>query len=605
MACSPQITPIGARDESVSPSPAGREPGGGKTFAVGLDAGGTYTDAVLVEWPGGRVVGQAKALTTPQDLSLGIASALDQLDSLSLHSVRLVALATTLATNAIVEKKGGRVGLLLSGYDPKTLAQFNLLGHLPVVARHSLRGRLGEEGRELEPIDPEEVRTALVQMQGQVEALAISGYFSVRNSAHEQQIRAIARDMGSWPIVCGYELTSRLDAVKRAVTAALNARLLPLLRDLLESLENCLRQRGITAPVWMMSGEGRLMAAADVRQRPVETILSGPAASVVAARLTSGRSEAIVIDMGGTTSDIAVLRGGQPGLSPDGALVGGWPTHVNAVDIRTCGLGGDSHIQLFSGRLKIGPRRACPVCLAATEHAQMLRQLRRLASLVETRLMREPEERFPVSLADFIVQVRPAQGLQLGWQERAVLGLLSEGPVPLLDVFDRLDASHLHVQGVDQLEERGLIQRIGLTPTDLLHAEGTYLAWNEEAARLASEIVARQMGLSVKALCDTIREQIVDQLAFEVLGRLLQNEMAGDGTAGLDSYLLRRALDGQTGGAPMQCRIDLRDPLVGLGAPARSYLPRLAEKLHTEYICPPYAEVGVALGTVLAGLDKD
>ena len=443
-------------------------------------------------------------------------------------------------------------------------------------------------------------------MQGKAEALAISGYFSVRNSAHEQPIRAMACDMGAWPTVCGYELTSRLDAVKRAVTAALNARLLPVLRDLLESLQACLQQRGISAPVWMMSGEGRLMAAADVRQRPVETILSGPAASVVAARMSAGQPDT-------RSSSTWVARpaisrccaGGQPGLSAEGAMVGGWPTHVNAVDIRTCGLGGDSHIQLFSGRLKIGPRRACPVCLAAIEHGEMIRQLRRLSTLVETRLKREPEELLPVSLADFIVQVRPVQGLQLNWQERAVLGLLREGPVPLLDVFDRLDASHLHVQGVDQLEERGLIQRIGLTPTDLLHAEGTYLAWNEEAASLAAHVVARQMGLSVKELCDTIREQIVDQLAFEVMGRLLKDEMAGDGTARLDSYLLRRALGAPEPGAPMRCRIELRDPLVGLGAPARSYLPRLAEKFHTEYVCPPYAEVGVALGAVLAGLPQD
>ena len=566
------------------------------SLALGIDAGGTYTDAVLVELPAGDVVAQAKALTTPDDLSVGIAHALDRLSVPDKQSIHSVSLATTLATNAIVEQKGGRVGLLLMGYNRKMLAQFNLLGNLPVVERRSLKGRLDERGRELEALDEDEVRDVLRQMQGKIEALAVSGYFSVSNPIHEQQVKALASDVLSVPVVCGHELTSRLDAVKRAVTAALNVRLLPVLSTLLDALESCLRERGIVAPVLMMGGEGRLLTASEARQRPVETILSGPAASVVAARLTTGMS-GIVIDMGGTTSDIAVLRDGNPGLSPDGALVGGWPTSVNAVDVRTCGLGGDSHIQSVGSRLKIGPRRSCPVCRAAVEHEQIMEHLRRFHVL-----SRNVQKSFPVSLADFVVQSRPAVGLQLNWQERAVLDQVRDGPAPLLDIFDRMDGSHLHVQGINQLEERGLVHRIGLTPTDLLHAQGKYMEWNEEAACIATEVVARQLGLSAVELCDRIQEQMIDQLAIEIMGRLLKDENVPDGTTGWDSYLLRRALDGQDTASPVQCRIALKDPLVGLGAPVATFLPRLAEKLNTSYVCPPYAEVGVALGTVLGQL---
>ena len=573
------------------------DPHASSSLALGIDAGGTYTDAVLVELPAGDVVAQAKALTTPDDLSVGIAHALDRLTVPDKQAIHSVSLATTLATNAIVEQKGGRVGLLLMGYNRKMLAQFNLLGNLPVVERRSLKGRLDEQGRELEALDEDEVRDVLRQMQGKIEALAVSGYFSVSNPIHEQQVKALASDVLSVPVVCGHELTSRLDAVKRAVTAALNVRLLPVLSTLLDALESCLRERGIVAPVLMMGGEGRLLTASEARQRPVETILSGPAASVVAARLTTGVSEGIVIDMGGTTSDIAVLRDGHPGLSPDGALVGGWPTSVNAVDVRTCGLGGDSHIQSVGSRLKIGPRRSCPVCRAAVEHEQIMEHLRRFHVL-----SRNVQKSFPVSLADFVVQSRPAVGLQLNWQERAVLDQVRDGPAPLLDIFDRMDGSHLHVQGINQLEERGVVQRIGLTPTDLLHAQGKYTEWNEAAARIATEVVARQLELEPFELCDRIQEQVIDQLAVEIMGRLLNHENVPAGTTGWDSYLLRRALDGQDVVSPVQCRIALKDPLVGLGAPAATYLPRLAEKLNTSYVCPPHAEVGVALGTVLGQL---
>ncbi len=486
------------------------------------------------------------------------------------------------------------MGLLLLGYDPKALAQFNLIGHLPVAAQASLRGRLDGDGHELEPLDEAEVRSALGQMQGAVDALAVSGYFSVRNPAHEQRVRDLAAEVCPVPVVCGHEMTSRLDAVKRAVTTALNARLLPIIQTLVQALEPVLTARGITAPISMMSGDGRLLPLAEVRRRPVETILSGPAASVVAARVATGLSRAVVIDMGGTTSDIAVLRDGHPGISPDGASVGGWPTAVNAVDVRTCGLGGDSHIQLVSERLRIGPRRVTPICLAAAQHPEILVHLRRLDTLSRVR-----RDGFPVSLGDFVVQVRPAAGLRLNWQERAVLGVLAEGPAPVVDILDRMDSTHIHVQGIDQLEERGIVQRVGLTPTDLLHVRGTFVAWDTTAARLATQCVARQLSLDSDGLCRRVEEQIVDSLAVEVMARLLKDAAIGAGPTGWDSYLLQRALDGEDPTAAIGCRIALKDPLVGLGAPASSFLPRLAEKLNTGYVCPPHAEVGVALGTVL------
>ena len=563
--------------------------------ALGIDAGGTYTDAVLVA--GGRVLAQAKALTTPLDLADGIAAALDALRLPAGCHIASVALATTLATNAIVEGRGGRVGLLLLGYDPKALAQFNLIGRLPVAAQASVRGRLDGDGRELEAVDEAEVRAALGKMRGEVDALAVSGYFSVRNPAHEQRVRDLAAEVCPVPVVCGHEMTSRLDAVKRAVTTALNARLLPIIQTLVEALEPVLAARGITAPISMMSGDGRLLSLAEVRRRPVETILSGPAASVVAARATTGLARAVVIDMGGTTSDIAVLRDGRPGVSPDGASVGGWPTAVNAVDVRTCGLGGDSHIQLISERLRIGPRRVTPVCLAATQHPEIVPHLRRLDTRSRVRW-----DGFPASLADFVVQVRPASGLRLDWQERAVLEALGEGPAPVVDILDRLDSTHIHVQGIDQLEARGIVRRVGLTPTDLLHVRGTFTAWDVEAARLATQTVARQLRLDSDGLCRRVEEQVVDALAVEVMARLLRDVATGAASAattGWDSYLLQRALDGEDPAADIGCRITLRDPLVGLGAPASAFLPRLAEKLHTTCICPEHAEVGVALGVAL------
>jgi N-methylhydantoinase A/oxoprolinase/acetone carboxylase beta subunit len=228
-----------------------------------------------------------------------------------------------------------------------------------------------------------------------------------------------------------------------------------------------------------------------------------------------------------------------------------------------------------------------------------MESLRRLDTLSRVR-----HDHFPVALSDFVVQVRPAMALELNWQERAVLGMVKDGPIPVLDMLDRMDASRLRVQGIDQLEERGIVQRVGLTPTDLLHAQGSYVVWHAEAARLATTIVARQLELSPEEFCRRIEEQVVDRLAVEVMARLLKEEAIEGGVTGWDSYLLRRALDGEDHGAPLSCRIALKDPLVGLGAPAGAFLPRLAEKLQTNYVCPPHAEVGVALGAALGQRPK-
>ena len=130
---------------------------------------------------------------------------------------------------------------------------------------------------------------------------------------------------------------------------------------------------------------------------------------------------------------------------------------------------------------------------------------------------------------------------------------------------------------------------------------GHGVSWGRGGAG-SDEVVARQLELEPFELCDRIQEQVIDQLAVEIMGRLLNHENVPAGTTGWDSYLLRRALDGQDVVSQVQCRIALKDPLVGLGAPAATFLPRLAEKLHTSYVCPSYAEVGVALGTVLRQL---
>jgi N-methylhydantoinase A/oxoprolinase/acetone carboxylase beta subunit len=369
------------------------------TIALGIDTGGTYTDAALVDQDTGRVLGAAKALTTRHDLSIGIGQAVQAVLERSTHGagavsaadVELVGLSTTLATNAIVEGQGGPVCLLLIGYDPSLIERYGRQKDLVTDDVVYLRGGHDAAGNQVAPLDESAARAAILSRRDQAEAFAISGYFGVRNPAHELRVRELVEELTApygpdgqaLPVTCGHELTSRLDAVRRATTVALNASLIPLLRELISTVRHTLDDLGVAAPLMIVKGDGSLVRAEWAMQRPVETILSGPAASVVGAWHLGGRQDVWVVDVGGTTTDIAVLRKGRPRLNPEGARVGRWRTMIEAADVHTVGLGGDSHVRLDgnrfpgSGGMTIGPRRVVPLCLLAAEYPRVMAELKR------------------------------------------------------------------------------------------------------------------------------------------------------------------------------------------------------------------------------------
>ena len=334
-----------------------------QSLKLGIDTGGTYTDAVLVD-PDNRILLAAKALTTHHELTSGIGQALDGLPTDRLQEVGLVALSTTLATNAVVEGRGAPVAVLLAGYGPRQVEKSGLLTLFDPEFVVTLRGGHDASGREVEPLDEDRARESIDRLSLRVSAFAISSMFGVRNPAHEVHLRQLVQEAGPQPVTCGHELSSDLDAPRRALTVALNARMVPIIRELILAAQRILRERGIDVPLMIVKGNGSLVNTETALRQPVGTVLSGPAASVVGACALSGAANAIVADMGGTTTDIAVVNDGQPELGADGVRVGGWKPMVEAVRVVSTGLGGDSEVR-FSGRghIEIGPRRVVPLSL--------------------------------------------------------------------------------------------------------------------------------------------------------------------------------------------------------------------------------------------------
>jgi N-methylhydantoinase A/oxoprolinase/acetone carboxylase beta subunit len=593
------------------------------TVALGIDTGGTYTDAVLVEHGSGEVLAGAKALTTRHDLSVGIGEAVAVVlagQAMSPAEIDLVALSTTLATNAIVEGQGSPVCLLLIGYDRALIQQYGFERDLVTRDVVYLRGGHDGMGNEVEPLDEAAAREAILAWCDQVEAFAVSGYFGVRNPAHELRVRALVEELTALPVTCGHELTIRLNAVRRATTAALNARLIPLLRELIATVGRALDAQGITAPLMVVKGDGSLVRAEWAMQRPIETILSGPAASVVGAWHLAGRRDVWVVDMGGTTTDIAVLHDGHPRLNPEGAQVGEWRTMVEAVDVYTMGLGGDSQVYLNSeGQLTIGPRRVVPLCLLSSEYPGVVDELRQQVGT-----------RQRGSLAGQFVLAQRRASHALSDRDRDLLSHLAASPQSLSSLVKKLQHyGALVTRQIESLEARGLALRAGFTPTDALHVLGHFERWDAEASWLGAELLAAQTDLSPKALCERVAVDVSNRVATALVSKVLSDEatlpdgstepssrglrpssaevLRAEGLAEVwerepwAAALLARAL-GNVPGSDLDCQLRLRQPVVAVGAPVEAYLPRVARQLRTELVIPPHAEVANAVGAVAGGV---
>jgi len=576
------------------------------TVALGIDTGGTYTDAALVDYEQGRVLAAAKALTTRHDLSLGIGQAIKaafgQPGAPPADQVGLVALSTTLATNAIVEGQGSPVCLILLGYDRRLIRQYGLEGELVADRVVYVDGGHDIYGDEASPLDEAGLREAVLSAveEGHAQAFAVSGYFGVRNPAHELRARQLIEAWTGLPVTCGHELTTRLNSVRRATTVALNARLVPLLQELIGTLRHALAQRGLSAPLMVVKGDGSLVRAEWAVRRPVETILSGPAASVVGAWHLAGQADSElagsavwVMDVGGITTDIASLQDGRPRLNPEGAQVGRWRTMVEAVDVHTVGLGGDSHVRFEDARqMAIGPQRVVPLCLLADEHPQIMAELRRQAQVI-------PRDELA---AQFVLAHRaPARSLEAA--DEVLWKRLSGGPHALLRLVRDSRYGTIALRRTERLVARRLLLRAGFTPTDALHALGRLDLWDAEAARLGARILAAQAGCSADDLCRAVVTGVSERAARALISKVLSDEglLPQWEQEPVASSLLHRALN-DAHSPSLGCTLQLREPVVAIGAPVEAYMPRVATQLHAQLVIPPHAAVANAVGAMVGGV---
>lgn len=582
------VGPAAPGEDLAAPVADARSHAGRKGIGLGIDAGGTYTDAVLLDFNTNRVLAKTKALTTPWDYTVGISAALAGLDASLLARVRLVAVSTTLATNAIVEGRGQKTGLLvMPPYGWRTVEGFT---HTPLAL---IDGQLEIDGTELQPVHREQVRHVarrMVEEHG-VAAFAVGGYASHANPAHEQEVKAIVVGETGLGVTCAHDLSEGLSYRVRAETAALNARIIPCLRSLLDRLRTALQARGIHAPVMVVRSDGSMMNIELALERPLETMLSGPAASVAGAAWLAGLSDALVVDVGGTTTDTAVVRNGLVDLCDEGATIGAWQTHIPALNLSTLGLGGDSHVRMEGGAPRFGPERVAPVSWLASVASGTGKALGWIDEHVNARQGSDEE------VVLYAAVGRP-DGIALSREERDLLDLLAERPRSAAEAAVAMGKMHYSLLPWRRLVGGYVIQRCALTPTDALHAAGIIRLWDREAAVSVCKWHAQRGQQDTETFSRTLIREFERSLAAE----MLKKEMAADvAVAGIESQpvarqILNRALGGAADGYSV--RIELHHPVIGVGAPAGCFVPGAARLLHARAVIPEHADVANAIGAI-------
>jgi N-methylhydantoinase A/oxoprolinase/acetone carboxylase beta subunit len=565
---------------------------------LGVDTGGTYTDAVLIR-DEREVVASAKALTTRHDLAVGIGHAVAEVlraSGAAPGEIGLASLSTTLATNALVEGQGGRAGLVYIGFREADLKSHGLSEALAGDPALVLAGGHSHSGAEAMALDEAGLRGWLEAGTG-AEAYAVAALFATRNPAHELRAAEVIAQVTGRPVSLSHHLSARLNGPKRALTALLNARLIGMIARLIDRAEGKLRHLGIEAPLMVVRGDGALISADQARARPIETILSGPAASLVGARWLTQAEHALVSDIGGTTTDVAVLRGGRPAIDPDGAKVGPWRTMVEAVAMRTFGLGGDSEVHVgegLAGGVTLGPRRVVPVSLMAMEAGEIVHR-----ALEEQGRAAAPGEMD----ARFVRAVPGVEAGGLGEREAMLLARIGGAVQPLGAVLrNRMDHGALA-----RLVRRGLVQVAGITPSDAAHVLGLVAQWDAGAARLALDLVARKRSGAGERLAEggeALARMIVDRLTHQTALALLETALAEEEEDfGLPPADLARHVLMQRGLGPhrglVRIETGLGVPVIGLGASAASYYPAVGARLGCEVIVPGHAGVANAIGAVV------
>ncbi|MDR0778275.1 MAG: hydantoinase/oxoprolinase family protein [Methanomassiliicoccaceae archaeon] len=551
-------------------------------YGLGVDTGGTFTDAVIMDLDDNTVIAKRKSPTTHRDLSIGLHASVDAVFNaceIRPEDISLVGISTTLATNSILEGKGGNVGLILIGWDP--------MGPVHFGEKHQVfvKGGFDSRGRALEQLDENEIRKAIKKVSKGADAIAISGLFSTMNTAQEKRVKEMAAEITNLPTVAGHELSATLGIDVRTETTVLNAKLIPAVSKFFDDVKRTFESKGITAPIMAYKGDGSVMDLDQAKMYPVETILSGPAASSVGGTALSGIANCAIIDIGGTSTDIAVMDEGFPMIQEEGASVGKWRTRVKAVDMYTVALGGDSRITLKDSNFSIGPDRVTPLADLASRYPEVIRKI------------------MYDDLIDYYIADDDADTAQMTEKEKRVYsGMKGKGPMTSLAIRDATNGLWMISDELASLVKKSALEASTLTPTDIMVYLKKFEYGDPKGSEAGVHAIAERLGMTERQAAMIMFEEIKMKISNAFMTKMLDDEMKewnDDASSGLIKKMtsLKR-------GKALDILPKFRFPIVGVGAPAEALMSDIGERFGTKVIFPEHYDVCNAVGAVTSKISE-
>lgn len=569
-------------------------------IGIGIDTGGTYTDAVVYDMEKKEVLCSGKALTTKSKLEIGIAAALDTLNQEYVKQAQMLALSTTLATNACVEDKGGRAKLLMIGTDPQMMEQLT-----DVYASYGFRDMeqlavLDAKPEKIfrEPKDPdwEELKRRIPEEFAQCKAMGVVQVFPQANGGRfEKEAKQVLEGEMGIPVTTAYDMFDEVDVLKRGAGTLLNARLIPLIAEFLQAVKNVMRDRNLNMPIAIVRSDGSLMSETLAKECPVETLLSGPAASVVGGSVMAHEDDAVIVDMGGTTTDVAIIRDKRPVTARQGISIGKWKTMVKGLYVDTFGLGGDSAVRFKNEKLFIDTRRVIPISLLAKEYPQVTGKLERLAAQKRshTRMLHE----------FYVLQKEIEDAAGYTPEEQKLCKMLEDEPLMGEELAAKLDTD-IYMLHTERLEEEGIVIKSGLTPTDMMVVKGDFAIYDPEAARHAIACLAQNVVETEEEIPDRVYDLVEKKMYCNIVRILLQQKYPKKekvtGQESIEKFIEWSYKDAKSKRKDvwMSTAITTKLPIVGVGAPIHVFLPRVAKLLGTRAVIRENAAVANALGAI-------
>ena len=322
---------------------------------LGIDVGGTHTDSVLMQ--GREIIRKSKVLTDKEDILKSVTQATEAVATAEdIKQLQRVVLSTTISTNAVAQNQLDPVGLIVM--NGPGVAPEDLPLHDKAIF---ISGYMNHRGLEAEEIDESELAEVTAKLSDrQLDNMAIVGKFSTRNPVHEQQLNQVFEGRAKH-VSLGHHLSGALNFPRRIASTYLNEAIWNLHSGLVDQLSTYLGQLGADVPLYILKADGGTIDYQQSLNTPVQTILSGPAATIMGVLpYISTDKDSVSIDIGGTTTDIALFADGAPLLEPQGVQIEEHKTLIRGLQTHSIAIGGDSHVQIVDGQIMVGPERKGP-----------------------------------------------------------------------------------------------------------------------------------------------------------------------------------------------------------------------------------------------------